>query len=44
MAILREGLVYLFDSIFQVESVAGKPCVGGHIEVYLAGTNTRYIT
>ena len=44
MAILREGLVYLFDPIFQVESVAGKPCVGGHIEVYLAGTNTRYIT
>lgn len=44
MAILKEGLVYLFDSIFQVESVAGKPCVGGHVEVYLAGTDTRYIT
>lgn len=44
MAILNEGLVYLFDPIFQVESVAGKPCVGGHICVYLAGTDTKYIS
>lgn len=44
MAILADKLGYLIDSSFQIESVAGKPLVGGYIEVFLAGTNTKYIT
>ncbi|MCQ2087780.1 MAG: hypothetical protein MJZ37_06945 [Bacilli bacterium] len=44
MAILNEGLAYLLDPAFQVESVAGKPLVGGYAEVFLAGTNTKIIT
>lgn len=44
MAILNERLAYLLDPAFQVESVAGKPLVGGYAEVYLAGTNAKVIT
>lgn len=44
MAILNESLAYLLDPAFQVESVAGKPLVGGYAEVFLAGTNSKVIT
>lgn len=44
MAIDNNSLCYLFDSIFQVENVAGRPVVGGHIEVFVAGTDQKYIT
>lgn len=44
MAIDNNSLCYLFDSIFQVENVAGRPVVGGHIEVFIAGTDQKYIT
>lgn len=44
MAIDNNSLCYLFDSIFQVENIAGRPVVGGHIEVFVAGTDQKYIT
>lgn len=44
MAIDNSGLVYLFDSIFQIENLAGRPVCPGHIEVFVAGTDTKYIT
>jgi len=44
VAIDNNSLCYLFDSIFQVENIAGKPVVGGHIEVFIAGTDQKYIT
>ena len=44
MAIDNNSLCYLFDSIFQIENIAGKPVVGGHIEVFVAGTDQKYIT
>ena len=44
MAIDTGAYSYLFDPIFQVESIAGKPCVGGHIEVYKSGTDEKVIT
>lgn len=44
MAVDNTNLVYLLDPAFQIENLNGKPLVGGHLEVYLAGTNTKYIT
>lgn len=44
MAIETGAYSYLFDPIFQVEGIAGKPCVGGHIEVYKSGTDEKVIT
>lgn len=44
MAIDNNDLVYLLDPVFQIESIAGKPCVGGHLEVFYAGTDLKYIT
>lgn len=37
-------LGYLIDPAFQIENLAGKPAVGGHIEVFEAGTDTKVIT
>lgn len=44
MAIDNNSLCYLFDPIFQVENIRGIPIVGGHIEVFIAGTDQKYIT
>lgn len=44
MAVGNIELAYLLDPAFQVENNNGKPVVGGHLEVYLAGTDTKYIT
>lgn len=41
---LHAEMCYLLDPAFQIEGVNGKPLVGGHIEVFLAGTDTKYIT
>ena len=38
------NLAYLFDPFFQIENNNGKPVVGGHIEVFAAGTDVKYIT
>ena len=35
---------YLLAPSFQSVNINGKPLVGGHIEVYLANTETKYIT
>lgn len=37
-------LNYLLPSSVQLLSYNGKPLTGGHIKVYIAGTNTKYIT
>lgn len=37
-------LAYLLSPTFQIENKNGKPIVGGWIEVFLAGTDTKYIT
>ena len=44
MAISNANLAYLLDPAFQIEGNSGKPLVGGWIEIYLAGTNTKYIS
>lgn len=44
MAVDTQKLFYLLDPVFQIENLAGKPVVGGHIEVFVAGTDTKYIT
>lgn len=44
MAVDVKKYCYLLDPLFQVENIAGKPAVGGHIEVFHAGTDTPYIT
>lgn len=38
------GISYLLDPAFQIENINGKPAVGGHIEVFIAGTDQKYIT
>lgn len=44
MALDNNTIGYLLDPAFQVEGIAGKPAVGGHIEVFLAGTDSKYIS
>lgn len=44
MAVDTRSLVYLIDPFWQGENVNGKPLVGGYMEVYVAGTDTKYIT
>lgn len=44
MAVDVKKYCYLFDPLFQIENIAGRPVVGGHIEVFHAGTDTPYIT
>jgi len=44
VAVDTQKLFYLLDPVFQIENLAGKPVVGGHIEVFIAGTDTKYIT
>ena len=44
MAIDNSGLVYLLDPFWQGENLNGKPLVGGYMCVYVAGTDTKYIT
>ena len=44
MAIDTGALYYLVDPFVQWENVNGKPIVGGHVEVYEAGTDNKVIT
>lgn len=44
MALDTKSLGYLIDPAFQIEGISGKPAIGGWIEVYLAGTDTKVIT
>lgn len=44
MAIDADSLGYLLPSDTQMLSHNGKPITGGHIEVYEAGTDNKYIT
>lgn len=44
MAIDTTNLVYLIDPFWQGENNNGRPLVGGHMEVFIAGTDTKYIT
>ena len=44
MALDNLQVDYLIDPAFQIENLAGKPAVGGHIEVFEAGTDTKVIT
>ena len=44
MAVDNSKLLYLLDPAFQIENIAGKPAVGGHIEVFYAGTDVKVIT
>lgn len=44
MAIDSGAYYYLFDPAFQIENNNGKPVVGGHVEVYYAGTDNKVIT
>jgi len=44
MAEAQIKLGYILDPFFQIENTNGKPVVGGHIEVFEAGTDTKYIT
>lgn len=44
MAVDTRSLVYLIDPFWQGENINGKPLVGGYMEVYVAGTDTKYIT
>lgn len=44
MAIDTGAYYYLFDPAFQIENNNGKPVVGGHVEVYEAGTDNKVIT
>lgn len=36
------ALAYLLSPTFQIENTAGKPATGGYIEVYIAGSRTKY--
>ena len=36
------ALAYLLSPTFQIENTAGKPATGGYIEVYVAGSRTKY--
>lgn len=38
------NLAYLLDPVFQIDGNNGKPLVNGRIEVYLAGTDEKYVT
>ena len=44
MALDNLQVDYLIDPAFQIENLAGKPAVGGHVEVFEAGTDTKVIT
>lgn len=44
MAILNESLAWLLDPFEQYDNLNGKPLVGGWLEVFLAGTDTKYIS
>ena len=44
MAVDTRSLVYLIDPFWQAENNNGKPIVNGYMEVYVAGTDTKYIT
>jgi hypothetical protein len=44
VAIDTTNLVYLIDPFWQGENNNGRPLVGGHMEVFIAGTDTKYIT
>ena len=44
MALDNLQIDYLIDPAFQIENLAGKPAVGGHCEVFEAGTDTKVIT
>ena len=44
MAIDAKSLGYLLPSDTQLLSYNGKPITGGHVEVYEAGTDNKYIT
>lgn len=44
MAIDTGALYYLVDPFVQWENVNGKPIVGGHVEVFEAGTDNKIIT
>lgn len=44
MAIDTGSLYYLVDPFLQIENVNGKPIVGGHVEVFEAGTDNKIIT
>lgn len=44
MAIDTGSLYYLIDSSAQIESINGKPLVGGYIEVFYAGTTNKATT
>ena len=37
-------LGYILDPAFQIENINGKPAVGGHIEIFEAGTDNKYIS
>ena len=41
MAEAQIKLGYILDPFFQIENTNGKPVVGGHIEVFEAGTDTK---
>lgn len=44
MAILNVKVGWLLDPFEQYCNLNGKPLTNGYLEVYLAGTNTKYIT
>lgn len=44
MAIDTRAYYYLVDPFVQFENNAGKPIVGGHVEVFKAGTDEKVIT
>ncbi len=44
MAVESLNLAYLIDPFWQAENNNGKPIVGGYMEVFIAGTDIKYIT
>lgn len=44
MAEANIKLGYIVEPFAQFENTNGKPIVGGHLEVYIAGTDEKYIT
>lgn len=44
MAEAHIKLGYIVEPFAQFENTNGKPIVGGHLEVYIAGTDEKYIT
>lgn len=44
MAVESLNLAYLIDPFWQGENNNGRPLVGGHMEVFIAGTDIKYIT